>query len=123
MEVVTVQYQEETVAELLYKKMELLDLSNQESQLLNVSYEAFTASEQCEQDRNRLADSLNGYIVSESEDEASNPDIPKAVSPIDPRLHKFILSRSFAINRRARRNKVKKIAEANLLGRKKSGKL
>jgi hypothetical protein len=62
MEVVTVQYQEEIVVEQLYKRMELLDLSNQERQLLNVSYEAFTASEQCEQDRNC---SLNGYIVSE----------------------------------------------------------
>ena len=90
---------------------------------MNVSYEAFTASEQCEQDRNRLADSLNGYIVSESEDEASNPDIPKAVSPIDPRLHNFILSRRFAIKRRARRNKAKKIAEASLLGCKKGEKL
>lgn len=119
MEVVTVQYREEIVAEKLYERMELLDLSNQKWQLLSVSYEAFTASEQCEQDRNRVADSLNGYIVSESEDEASNLDISKAVSPIDPRLHKVILSRRFAIKRRARRNKAKKIAEANLLGCKK----
>ena len=90
---------------------------------MNVSYEAFTDSGQCEQDRNRRADSLNGYIVNESEDEASSPDIPKAVSPIDPRLHNFILSRRFAIKRRARRNKAKKIAEASLLGCKKGGKL
>ena len=81
-EVMTVQYQE-IVAELLYKKWELLDLSNQKRQLLNVFYEAFTASEHCEQDRNQLTDSLNGYniIVSESEDEASNLDIPKTVKP------------------------------------------
>ena len=123
MEDVTVQHGKEVVTEQLYKKMELLDLLSKERQLLSVSYEAFTASEQCEQDQNRVADSLNGYIVSESEEEAPNFDIPKAASPVDPRLHKVILNRRSSIRRKARRDKAKRIAQANSLGRKKSRKL
>ena len=119
MEDMTVQHGKEVVTEQLYNKMELLDLSSKERQLLSVSYEAFTASEQCEQDQNRVADSLNGYIVGGSAEEAPNFDIPKAASPIDPCLHKVILNRRSSIRRKARRDKAKRIAQANLLGRKK----
>ena len=120
MEVLTVQCGEEIESEQLHEKTGALKLSNKERQLLNVSYEAFTVSEQCEKERNQIANSLNGYIVSESEDEATPSEIQKASSPIDPRLHKVILKRRAAIRRKAQRARAKKISEANFLSRKKS---
>lgn len=38
-----------------------------------------------------IADSLNGYIVSESEDESSPSVNQNVSSPVDPRLHDAIL--------------------------------
>lgn len=54
MEVWTLHYGQEILAEELYKRTKLLDLSSQERQLLRVSYEAFTACEQCEQEACRF---------------------------------------------------------------------
>ena len=122
MEVLTVQHRD-VESEQLKEEIGALELTNKEKQLLNVSYEAFTASEQCERDRNLVADSLNGYIVSESEDEATPSEIQKASSPIDPQLHKVILKRRAAIRRKARREQAKKIAQANILSRKRSRKV
>ena len=102
MESLAVQCGEEVLAETVYEKIGGLDLISQDRQLLTVSYEAFIANEQCEQERNRIADSLNGYIVSESEDEVAPSEIQNASSPIDPRLHRVILKRRATIRRRAK---------------------
>ena len=108
----------------LYQQINALQsqLSSREKKLLTSSYEAFCSCAASQQHQQKSADALNGYIVSESEDEATAGEISRFKSVMDPEIPALVKKRMTAIRRRAKRTVSKRIAEQNFLSRRKSSK-
>lgn len=108
-------------AEMLYNEVLKFKLDAQAAQLVEQSYQAFVATKTDMYDQDRIARSVNGEIVSESE--SDDPETYVGLSDPFSRLGKSLVAKKrVQIKRRARRQKAKAIAERRFLSRKVSKK-
>ena len=99
------------------------ELTQEEYNQLEISYEAFLLDEQLNAEiKSREANAINGDIVTDSESDNAD-EICRIKSPLDDSMKKLIMKKRKSIALRASRLKAKRIAEQNFLQRKVSRKV